>query len=79
MIDRFGFDPDDVDERDEHECAEAWLKAHTYEQAAERCFAEAVKAVASSGRWRGLIAMYYSEGASSREVWQALAGLRDVA
>lgn len=79
MNNRFDFDPDDVDERSADECADAWLAAYAHEQATERCFSEAVRAIAESGRWRGLIAMYYSEGDSSREVFQALMGLRDAA
>ena len=79
MINRFQSFDDDLDERGPDECAEAWLEMYVREQMIERCFAEAVRAIAESGRWRGLIAIYYSEGDSSRDVWHALAGLRDAA
>jgi hypothetical protein len=77
MIDRVGFDPDDVDERDEHECAEAWLKAHAHEQMTERLFWMFV--MGAGERLRGLVSMYISEGDSNREVAHALIGLRDAA
>lgn len=76
MTNRF---PDDLDARSPDDCAEAWLAMHVQEQMTERLFFECLMGIAESGRWRGLIAMYFSEADSNREVVQALMGLRDAA